>query len=364
MNNLNKTKRRLLTLAAFGALGIAACAKFAPGFLSPYMQYAVNQFSIIRGRQATSYSMITDGSSVPLKIEWTHIYDAQGNIMDSLFRKTYPVSIWTAAYNPHTDTTYSLIMAKRSVENMEPLDVNASSGTIEANAGSLYLPVGSYKMDLKVSNSAGTETLDTIMQINIADGKPLETAPEQGAFSNSLAVYGNAAAAKTIYNGQNNPYDMVTVTRLADTPNLLVLKVTDRNGVPFNYKTGEITKRPNTGLNPNPPFLQNLQDYAPDTYQATDTAISIRFPLVPFPIASLGNGFNMYYNILAPHVLIDSTSTWSGNTSGVYYQGTADSHYKGVYATGRYNYYIRIPMRVQVPGSYEIVVKILNVTHQ
>jgi hypothetical protein len=358
-------KRKALLVILLLALTVAACTKYGKGFLSPYVQYAVNQLSIIRGRTATSYSLITDGSSVPLQIKWTHIYDSAGNIVDTLFSKTYPVAVWTSAYNPLTDTTYAAIMAKQSVENLTPLTVNASNGTIEANAGTLSLPLGNYKMDLKVSNSAGSETLDTIMQIDIVDGKPLETSPEQGNFSNSLAVYHNAAAAKTVFNGVNNPFDLVTVTRLADTPNSLILKVTDRFGTPFNWNTGEITKRPNTGLNPNPPYLQNLQDYAPDTYQVSDTAISIKFPLVPFPIASLGNGFNMYYNILAPYVSIDSTSTWSSNSEpGVYYQGTSDSHYLGVYTAGRYNAYLRIPMRVQVPGAYEIVVKILNLTRQ
>lgn len=343
--------------------GAVACTKYGKGFLSPYVQYAVNELSIIRGRTATSYSLITDGSSMPMQIKWTHIYDSAGNVVDTVFSKTYPVAIWTQAYNSITDTSYASIIAKQGVQNLTPLTVNAANGTIEANAGTLYIPLGKYKMDLQVSNSAGSEMLDTIMQIDIVDGKPLETSPEQGAFSNSLAVYQNAAAAKTVFNGSNNPFDSVTVTRYADTPNVLVLKVLDRLGKPFNWKSGEITKRPNTGLNPNPPYLQNLQDYAPDTYQVSDTAISIKFPLVPFPIASLGNGFNMYYNILAPGITIDSTSGWSSNPNpNVFYTGHTDSHYLGTYAAGRYNYYIRIPMRVQVPGSYEIVVKILNVT--
>lgn len=358
-------KRAALLILTLGGLAIAACTKYEKGFLSPNVQYAVDEFSITRGRIATSYSLVTDGSSFPLQIQWTHIYDSAGNIVDSLFTKTYPVGVWTASYDPTTDTSYAEIMAKRTVQNLTPLTVNATSGTIEANSGTLYLPLGIYKMDLRVSNTAGSETLDTIMKIDIVDGKPLETSPEQGAFSNSLALAGNAAAALTIFNGSNNPFDSVVVTRYADTPNVLILKVTDKNGVPFDFKKGEITKRPNTGLNPTPPYLQNLQDYAPDTYQVSDTAISIEYPLVPFPIASLGNGYNMYYNILAPYVEIDSTSSWTSNTNPLlFYQGTMDSHYLGTYGAGRYNAYIRIPMRIQVPGAYEINLKILNTTHR
>jgi len=354
--------RRILFIILVTCL--AACTKYGDGFISPYVQYAVNQFTVVRGRTASSYSLITDGSNIPMHVKWLHIYDSAGNIVDSLFTKQYPVSIWTAAYNNQTDVTYSSILAKQSVVNMPPLRVNESNGTIEANSGTLYLPLGTYSMDLSVSNSAGSEVLKKIMTIVIADGKPLETAPEQGAFSNSLAHVGNAAAALTLFNGQKNPYDLVTVTRYADTPNTIVLKIMDRNGVPFNPRMGELTKRPNTGLNPVPPYLQNLQDYAPDTYQVSDSAISIKFPLVPFPIASLGNGFNMYYNILSQYVHIDSTSSWSSNPSGGYYMGTGDSHYKGVYQDGSYNYYIRVPMRVQVPGAYEIAIKLLNTTHR
>jgi hypothetical protein len=352
----------LFLVIAFAEL-FSGCTKIGKGFLSPYVQYAVNQFSIIRGRTTSSYSLVTDGSSIPMHVKWTHIYDASGNIVDTLFSKKYPVAIWTAAYNPATDKDYASIMAKRSVDNLPPIIVNETNGTIEANSGTINLPIGIYTMDLGVSNSAGTQDLKKIMQIVILDGKPLETAPEQGAFASGRALAGTAPV-RYFYNGQNNPFVSFNITRFADTPNILILKFIDRNGVPFNAKTGEIIKRPNTGLNPNPPFLQNLQDYAPDTYVATDTAISIKYPLAPFPIASLGNGFNMYYNILASSVQIDSTSSWSSNTAGLYYQGITDNHYLGTYINGRYDYSIRVPMRIQVPGSYEISVKILNVTHR
>ena len=127
---------------------------------------------------------------------------------------------------------------------------------------------------------------------------------------------------------------------------------------------GEFTKRPNSGLNPVPPFLQNLQDYAPDTFVASDSAISLKYPLTPFPINSLGNGYNMYYRVPAQYVHIDSTTSWTSNTAGNLYKGISDSHYRGMYKDGLYDYSLRIPMRVQVPGSYEIKIKILNATHR
>ncbi len=360
-----------LLLAACSSFFIS-CTKYGDGFLSPTVQYAVNQFTITKGRIATSYSLITDGSSVPMHVKWVHIYDATGKIVDSLFSKKYLVPVWTAAYNPQTDTNYAKISAKRGIAELTPIVVNESNGTIEANSATIYLPTGSYTMDLEVSNSAGTQVLKNIMQINLVDGKSIELDPETGSFSLSLLIANTASGAGAaggnnngvLFNGVNNPFVSYTITRFADTPNIFIYKVMDRNGVVFNPKNGEIAKRPNSGLNPNPPFLQNLQDYAPDTFTASDTAMSLRFPLVPFPIASLGNGYNMYYRIPSQYVAIDSTTSWTSNTAGNFYKGTADTHYKGVYTLGKYDYALRTPMRIQVPGAYYLKVKLLNTTHR
>jgi hypothetical protein len=364
-------KYRKITISIFLIILVAnvfltGCTKYGSGFLSPYAQYTISQFSLIRGRLATSYALNTDGSNIPLHMKWTHIYDSTGAIVDAIFSKKYSVGVWTAAYDPLTDTTYNTIFAKRSMDSLPPIVVNESNGTVEANSGTLYLPLGTYTMDLQVSNTSGTESLKKALQIIIQDGKSLETSPETGNYSNGLLLANTPTGAKrgALFNGANNPYDLEVIRRLADTPNLLILKIMDRNGVPFDPKLGEIAKRPNSGLNPTPPFLQNLQDYAPDTYTPTDTALTLKYPLVPFPIISLGNGFNMYYRIPTAFVHIDSTANWSSNSSGVYYQGVSDPHYLGVYKDGIYDYSLRIPMRIQVPGTYEIDIKILNVTHK
>lgn len=363
MKKYRKITVAIVLAAIVFMVSLTGCTKYQNGFLSPYVQYAVNEFSIIRGRVSTSYSLITDGSNIPMKVKWVHIYDSTGKIVDDIFSKKYLVGIWTAGYDPKTDKDYASIFAKRSTDSLPPIVVNETNGTISSNSGSINLPLGTYTMDLQVSNSAGTQILKNIMKIHILGGAPLETAPDQGTFANGRAL-ANTAPVTYFFNGQNNPFVAYSITRFADTPNILLLKFIDRNGIPFNPKSGEIIKRPNTGLNPNPPFLQNLQDYAPDTYVATDSAISIKFPIAPFPINSLGNGYNMYYNILTSAVHIDSTSSWSSNTAGNFYKGPADSHYLGVYKDGRYDYSIRVPMRIFVPGSFVFTVKILNVGHR
>lgn len=360
----SKYKFLTVTLCTFVIVAWYGCTKVESGFLSPYVQYAVNEFSIIRGRTSKSYSLITDGSSIPMKVRWLHIYDEADNIVDSLFSKKYPVTIWTAGYNSITDVTYAAITEKQTTTELTPIVVNESNGTIEANAATLNLPLGKYTMDLEVSNEAGTQTLQKIMTIYIVDGKAVEITPETGSFSCSMLMAGTASGAGTLFNGNNNPFVEYTITRYADTPNVFTVRVADRNNVAFNPKLGEITKRPNSGINPNPPFLQNLQDYAPDTFTATDSVMSLKFPLVPFPIQSLGNGYNMYYRIPASYVQIDSTSSWSNNTSDYFYTGPSDSHYLGVYTNDMFDYALRIPMRIYVPGAYHLSIKLLNTTHR
>ncbi len=364
--------------AAFIAMAFAflfflpSCTKYGDGFLSPYIQYSINEFTIVRGRVSSSYSITTDGSSIPLHIKWTHIYDSAGNVVDDMFAKKYPVEVWTSAYDANVDKDYASIRAKRAIDSLPPITVNENSGIISSNSSTLNIPVGTYTMDIQVSNSAGAEELKNIMKLVIIDGKRIEIEPENGNFSSGLLIAGTAGGAGALggsnngalFNGLNSPFVQWTAIQFADTPNVFILKITDRNGVPFNPKAGEIAKRPNSGLNPNPPFLQNLEDYAPSTFVTTDTAMTLKYPLAPFPINSLGNGYNMYYRIPSRFVHIDSTSAWSNNIGGGFYQGTSDSHYLGIYTDDKFDYSLRIPMRIQVPGSYELNIKLLNVTHR
>jgi len=355
-----------LLIASFSILD--GCTKIDKGFISSTMTYSVNEFTVIRGRIKSSYSLVTDGSTTPIKVKMLHVYDAAGKIVDTLFTKNYPVSVWTAAYDNKVDLTYAAIMAKRKVVDMPPVTINESNGAFEANPATVYLPLGNYTFDIEITNVVGTRVLNKAMTLKLVDGKSIETTPETGAYSvgRLLANTASGASNGTIssFNGNNNPFVVESITRFADTPNTVIIRIMDKNGVVFNPKTNEIMKRPNSGLNPNPAFLQNLQDYAPDTFLATDTALTLKYPLVPFPIASLGNGYNMYYRIPTAFVQIDSTTAWSSNTAGNFYQGVTDSHYKGLLKTDLYDYSIRIPLRVQVPGAYLIRLKLLNATHR
>jgi hypothetical protein len=320
-------------LLLIACLAFSGCTKYEKGFLSPYFQYPQSLYSIPKGRLFHSDAINPDGSSVPFKVKLAHIYDASGNIADTMFSKTYPVTIWTSSYNTATDTTFDLINAKRSTAQLTPLQISETNGEIVANSATRFLPSGLYSMDLTITNVAGTQVLKKIVSFQLNDAPPFETAPAIGSVYDRLFMVGNESVVKSA----KNP--VFSIVRVADSPSVVIFKLLDKNGTPFNPKNGEIVKRPNSGLNPNPPFLQNFQDYT-HSYIATDTAMVFPFAFTPMPYVSLGNGYNLYYRIPTQFVHIDGfpDNTYSCNP--------------------------RIPVRIWLPGTYNITMQFPDVTHR
>ena len=341
---------------------ISGCTKIQKGYLSPLIKYSSLEFSFIRGRVSTSAVLLPDGSSNPLNVKLLHVYDSTGKNVDAIFLKTYPTSVWIEKHDPKVDITVDQILKKRSFKDLTPISVNEKNGAVTSNPSSIHLPTGSFTIDLQVSNIEGTEVLKKILKLNIADGSRVETW-QYDIIANGIALANQTPVAYT-FRGSNNPFVITDIKVIADTPNLVIFKFVGKDGIPFNPKTGEVKKRPNGGLNPIPPFLQNLQDYQPDTYVTTDSNMSVKYPIAPFPIVSMGNGFMFYYNIKASAVKIDSTSSWGASQPGVYYQGSSDPHYLGQYTPEKYDYSLRIPFRIFVPGAYEVTIRMLNMNHK
>lgn len=362
----------LLLLLFITAVAVYSCTKVGNGFISPTMQYNTKLVSIPKGQIVKSTAIVPDGSDIPLNVRWTHIYDSTGKIVDDIFNKTYPIDVWSSAYNPATDTTFSLIMAKRVTSQITPVIVIPESGIIQSTSASIYIPAGRYTMDIEVTNAAGTLELKKAMTLNFYDGPTLMMDDGGYTFSFGRLIANTATGAANtgnvgFYAGLNSPYVIKTVTKISDQGNQVIVKITDRNGVVFNPRLGEIAKRPRAGVNPVPPYLGNLQDYTKDTYVANDTAMTFKYPLTPFPIAPFdGNGYNMYYRIPAAFVTIDSATTFTPGQigPGIYYKGTADPHYLGTFKNDLYDFSVRIPFRIFVPGSYYINLKLLPVVHR
>jgi len=325
-------KRSLALLLIISGL-FPSCKKYAKGFLGPYAQYPKTNYTVPRGQLFTSDALTPDGSSGPLTVKLLHAYDSAGNIVDSLFSKTYPVTTWIAAFDLTTDSTDAQVAAKQKVVQMPAIIVNPANGAIEGNSATLYFPTGTYTFDLSLMNNSGMEELKHIVSITVADKPPFQSEPELGTSYDRLFKVGNESVTA------NAAKPIVTIERVADSPNAVIMKMVDKDGRAFSPLAGEIRKRPGTGVNPNPPYLQTLEDYTRN-YSYTDTTMIFRFPIVPFPLSSLGNGYNIYYRIPTQYIHVNgfTDDTWSANP--------------------------RVPLRFFQFGKYIVTMKFPDITHR
>lgn len=310
---------------------VVACKKLPNGFISDGLRYEESPITIPRGRTKTSTALNIDGSTQPVTVKVIHFYNSTtGAIADDLFKKEYTIKGWTAVYNPLTDTTEAAIRAKQKDIVVNPITVNAVSGQVEANYTSNNLPLGSYHFDLEIANSAGIKTYPKIGAINIVDAPKYETPTPA---SNGARKVGD----ETVNVALASP--LVTINKVGSDENKVILKYVDKNNIPFNPLSGEITYRPQPGLTTG--SLQTMKMYAMKTTLFNDRT-EFSFGTVPFPYLSLGNGFNYYYRIPTQFIHFDNPKL-------------IDNQYS---ANPRFSF------QSFDAGVYEIVVKLTDLSHR
>lgn len=312
---------------SIGCLLFASCTKLPNGFLSDIVRYEEDPVIINKGVPKVGSALNFDGSSKPTTIAVVHYYDSAGKIVDDLFQKQYDVVQWNAAFDPTVDTTLAQIAAKQYKTQAPAIQINASSGQVEANAETLAIPNGDYWYDLQITNPTGTKLYPKIGHLRFTDPIYFQANADLGSTPyDRLFKVGDESMVRTI------APPVITVTRVADSPNVVVLKFVDKNGTPFNPKAGEVVRRGT---------LQIMNDYALKPVQLFDDRFEFSFGLLPFPFSSLGNGFNIYYRIPAPYFVADDPA----------------------YAPGEWSANPRFAFRAFISGKYEIVVQLPDITH-
>jgi hypothetical protein len=325
-------KINLPFVLGFLLLAFFACKKVPDGFLSDLVRYEEVPINVPKGRAYVSSALNLDGSQKPVKVKLVHIRDkASGEIMDDVFLKEYPLLVWKGYYDPKIDTTLEMIEAKREQKMVVPISINESSGQVEANYNTINIPSGSYVLDLEISNESGSKIYENIGEFNILDTPSFEI--PAGRSTVAMKV-GAESTTKTL------PAGLMSVKRISEEGNKVIVQIVDKNGVPFNPEAGEIARRPQSGTAGG--WLQTMQDYSID-YQAFNDRMEFTYGVVPFPLASLGNGFNYYYRIPTQFVHFDDSLGISDDT---------------------YSCNARFSFRAHQPGTYEILVVVLGITHR
>ncbi|TKC03671.1 DUF5007 domain-containing protein [Pedobacter frigoris] len=322
--------KALALVLTVSAIAIA-CKKVPDGFLSPNIRYEETPILVPQGIVKVSTALTLDGSAMPIKVKLLHVYDrATGKNVDDIFAKKYSIKVWTGLYDPKVDNTLEKIDAKRKDSLVYPISINEFSGQLEANFATLNIPLGQYDFDLEVSNSAGSKVYPKIGKFNLNPAAPFEI-PAAGS---QVAMKVGAETTTKVLSPT-----ITTVKKLSDSPDKIIVRLTDKNGVPFNAAAGEIGRRPVGGTSTG--FLQTMDLYSLSVTNFADRMEFI-YGTVPFPLTSLGNGFNYYYRIPTQFVHFDDPAL----------------------PDGQYSCNARFSFRVFVPGTYEVTVKIPGVTRR
>lgn len=318
-------KKTLYILASLlTVLSVSSCKKIPDGNLSPLVRYEVLPIEVMQGRAFVSTAINPEGSTKPLKFTLLNVYNREtGENVTDLFMKKYMHRVWKALYDSKIDTTLELINAKRIDSLVYPISINPVSGQIEANYTTVNLPLGKYKFDLKAENAAGERVFKDIGEFDLIQAALFEVPDVR---STSAMKVGAEGTTKSIPSNQSH----IKVTRVSDNEDKIIVRIKDKNGNTFNPKKGEIARRPNAGTAGG--YLQTMQDYALST-TLFDDRMEFVYGVVPFPLASLGNGFNYYYRIPAQYVQYDESLDLPYNT---------------------YSCNARFSFRTFGPGTYEI----------
>lgn len=323
---------KITLLVLVGSMSMMACKKVQDGFLSSYVRYEEFPIEVPQGRAFVSSALNPDGSAKPMNVKLTAVYNLEtGENVTEMFLKKFEIPVWTGLYDPKIDTTLDLINTKRKDSLVYPISINPQSGQLEANYATINLPTGSYEFDLEVANSAGTKQYPKIGQFNLNEAPYFEIP----AIRSTVAMkVGEETTTKLL------PAGRIEVERIGEDENKIVVSIVDENRIPFNPEAGEIGRRPLGGTAVG--WLQTMQDYSL-SFEALNDRMEFTYGVVPFPLNSLGNGFNYYYRIPSTYVRFNDDLQLPDN---------------------QYSLNVRFSFRAYLPGTYKVTVIVDGVTRK
>jgi hypothetical protein len=270
-----------LMLCAAGLL--FCCQKMEEGFLSDNLGYRPNPFIAAQGVVAVSKAMDGDGSTMPLQVKLLEIRKiATGLPLDSEQLKPREVFAFTGAVSAD-DSTLALLNKKISKTMARPFEINSLGGRIELSAASGALEVGDYTFDVEVANVKGRKVLKNACTVQLTPRKYYEVLVQTLRTSTP-----NDESAPFIDVPGGLP---VTIEKIADGPNKIIVKFLDKNGHPFNPAAGQLIKRGDR------PDMSSFDPWYPQ--EKTDTALVFEYPAAPqFPMFKIaGFDYLVYYRI-------------------------------------------------------------------
>jgi len=318
-----KTVRSYSRLFFAVLITLTACKKAPMGYLSDQIHYPYYPIMIQRGVIKETDPINNDGSSAPVVYELLDIRDATTHKHADPLYANHDRYVFTARFDPTVDTTVALLNAKRKLVNAPCFEFNKHTGAFDFFGTTVFAPLGTYEYDVKATNEAGSRIYKNLSSFTLFDGDPYSIENGGGAwFQDGTTTSGDI--------GQ----PLVYIKRLSTDGERVILKIVDKNGTPFNPKNKEILKRGDRS---------DFETYARfHPVIITDTTMICDFELTPFPFSPSSFGYLMYYRIPSNFAKLDAGLTPT--------------------PARIYNVNPRFAFHIYQDGTYEVTVKIKNVT--
>jgi hypothetical protein len=287
----------IILLLAASACCFAACKKITDGFLSDTLRYKSPDLYCQRGLPLVQSDPINlDGSTPPVAFKMLNLRDSFGKSLPAQWNTQYDITVFKPGmtFDVNTDTTVALLNQKREPKHVTPMEFNTVSGQLTFNKGSVNLPLGIYVFDIQATNVHGTKFYPSLGRINVVDPTNDDMFQVEDNTNNAFDASGAVTPMKGL---------KVIFTKVSAEGDRIILKLTDKNGSPFDPKAGEIIKRGDR------PTFENYTRFHPIQY--TDTAMICDFEVPPFPLAQYidvnGTNWNhlIYYRIPSQFVVVD-----------------------------------------------------------
>jgi len=322
-----KIKYSIYILLAFVALAFA-CKKIDQGFLSDTIRYKDRIINAKRGMPQTLSDRINaDGSTPPFSFKMLNLRNkATGAAAPQEFYKEYEILVFKPgmAFDPEKDVTVALLNAKRETLKKPPMEFNPISGQIAFNRASGNLPLGEYLFDLEATNRWGTKVYPSFAQINVIE-------PSVDDVFEVTYQAANASTDAEVFTAMKAP--IITCTKVSNDGARVILKITDKNGKPFNPKAGAVIKRGDR------PTFETHAKFNPVV--STEEALLCDFEVAPFPLVKYITpttdwGYLIYYRIPKAFINIDGMANQNANPA--------------------------FGFRVKMEGTYQIEVRMTDAT--
>lgn len=322
----------IYTLVVFSLLisGLTSCKKIQNGFLSDNVSYVNGTIQVPRGMTYVASERIgTDGSTPPFTYKLSNLRDKEtGAAAPAEFFTKYDVEVFKSGmvFDAATDTTIALLNLKREKISTAPMIFNETSGQLVFNRASANLPLGNYVFDVEMTNPHGTKLFPGLGEIRVVD-------PSVDDYFQVTYRAANGSTVAEVFTTITAP--VITCERVSASGARVILKIVDKNGVPFNPSAGEVIGRGDR------PKFETYAKFNPVV--ATDTALVCDFEVAPFPLARYVTstndwGYLMYYRLPMAHASIDNLPNNNVNPS--------------------------FEFRILLEGTYVVTVKLSDVTHK